>query len=128
MLFHSFLTQEDRRALGGSAFLEFQHCRLNAGKPIRQIVSAIDHWQTDSLYVHVNDMECFYEAYAGILGSATYQNGKNGPLDIYGIHYYPPEKTNIIVKALQEKQPPEYKILLEWLSRDGEGGFYLLGL
>lgn len=103
MIFHFFATHEGRRTFGGSAFLELQHCYLPAGTPVRKIFSSVDYWRTDSLYVHVDDIDTFYKAYINILGNGIYQNGANGPPDIYGINYYPPEKTKIIVRALQKK-------------------------
>ena len=60
MLFHSFNTQDERRAFGGSDFLELQFCEHKSGTSIKRIVNKIENWRNDSLYVSGDDMDTFY--------------------------------------------------------------------
>ena len=129
MLFHSFKTQEERRAFGGSAFIELQHCRVKPETPLSVILSTADFWKTDSLYVYLDDSEIFYEAYASVFGNGIYQNEKEGPLDVCGLNYYPADRKKAMIEALQEKKPIDCERLTEWLtSGESSFGFYLLGL
>lgn len=61
-MFHHFIDQEERIAYGGSAFLELQYCQMKFGTSIKKIVAvrSISHWQTDSLYVYLDDLDDFY--------------------------------------------------------------------
>lgn len=54
MLLLTFPSQEERRKIGDSAFLEIQFCRMPKESPINAIVAVenIKNWQNDSLYVH----------------------------------------------------------------------------
>ena len=72
MLFHKFVSQEERRAFGGSDFIELQYCRLPHGSKLRSIISvdAISHWKLDSLYVSGDDMDVFIIR-SSIMGSTT---------------------------------------------------------
>ena len=59
MLFHVFASQEERRAFGGSYFIEMQFCDLPRGYKEKELVAVanIEHWKNDSLYI--NDDEVF---------------------------------------------------------------------
>ena len=61
MLFHTFNSQEERRAFGGSMFIELQFCKLPVGTKNKKIISvdSIVNWQNDSLYVSNENM--FYK-------------------------------------------------------------------
>ncbi len=39
MLFHTFNSQEERRAFGGSMFIELQFCKLPVGTKDKKIIS-----------------------------------------------------------------------------------------
>ena len=129
MLFHQFQTQDERRAFGGSTFIELQLCRLPAGTSLRRItaVSSIPNWQNDSLYVA--DIERFFALYGGIFAGAVYNNRRSGPMDLFGINYYPPERLQGIIAAVQTAKPDGYAQLLSWLQGAAKGnGFYILGI
>ena len=55
-MFHSFKTQEERRACGGSAFIEIQFCDIPLKTPAKNLAAGghIQHWRNDSLYVHMS--------------------------------------------------------------------------
>ena len=60
-MFLKFKTNEERRNHGGTAFVEFQFCRLKANSKIRKIVSVnrVQNWKDDSLYLFVDDIDDF---------------------------------------------------------------------
>ena len=55
MLFLKFSSQDERRAYGGSAFIELQFCKLPPATPIKKIIAvdSIENWKNDSLYVNL---------------------------------------------------------------------------
>lgn len=131
MLFHKFRSQDERRAFGGSSFIEIQYCRLPQGTPVEGIVSVdgISHWKDDSLYVSDDNMEAFYRHYGNILTDGIYNNGERGPMDLCGINFYSREQAAHIMERLQAETPPDYPLLLDWLQAGTRYiGFYLLGL
>ena len=131
MLFHIFNTQDERRAFGGSAFLELQFCQLKRGTDINDIVSVerIDNWRNSSLYMHGSDWELFYKEYKDIFKNGTYNNLECGEIDWCGINYYSPEQVEEIIKALEDKKPEDYMVVSEWLVKAKEyNGVYILGL
>ena len=125
MLFHSFRSQAERRAFGGSDFIEIQYCRLPEGTSLREIVSidAIKHWKDDSLYISGDDMDLFYQSYGDIITGGVYNNGDRGPMDLFGINFYSREQTNEIIERLAEEKPPGYQILCRWLQADEQDRF-----
>ena len=90
MLFHSFNNQDERRAFGGSDFLELQFCKLKKGTSIRSIVSTrnIVDWCNDSLYVSGDDTDVFYKQYKNVFKDGVYNNLKSGDIDFFGINYW----------------------------------------
>lgn len=68
-MFYVFDSQEERRNVGGSDFIEIQYCKLPEGLKKEKIVSvnAVSHWKNDSLYVSGDDMNLFYEQYKDII-------------------------------------------------------------
>lgn len=129
MLFNIFNSQSERKKFGGSAFIEFQFCRLPSGTAISEIVAVdnIKDWQTDSLYV--NDENMFYREYVDIFSGGTYNNLQKGVVDIYGINYYSPSLLDLITKRISDKMPTDYEILLKWLNKSEKyNGFYILGI
>ena len=129
MLFHSFCTQEERRKFGGSAFLEFQFCRLPQDSKIKKIVSVdqIVNWQNDSLYVA--DENLFYQIYGSFFDDGIYNNLKSGPVDLYGINYFTPAATARIMDKIRTEQPMNHEILTGWLDNARRyNGFYILGI
>ena len=75
MLFHSFNNQDERRAFGGSDFLELQFCEHKSGTSIKRIVNKIENWRNDSLYISGDDMDTFYKCYKDVFKNGTYNNG-----------------------------------------------------
>lgn len=131
MLFHTFSSQDERRQLGGSDFIEFQYCRLKKGTEIRKIVSvnSIENWKNNSLYIFGDDINVFLSSYGDFFNSGIYNNGKSGPMDLCGINYYSQGQISFMIKALKERQPQDYRILLQWLENANKyNGFYILGI
>ena len=129
MLFHAFHNQTERREFGGSAFIEIQFCKLPVRSSIKSIVdvSSIKNWQSDSLYV--SDENAFYQEYGHIFDCGTYNNLETGPVDLYGINYYPASLTDTIIERIRESKPADYTVLVDWLERaKGYNGFYILGV
>ena len=129
MLFHRFNNQEERRAFGGSDFLELQFCCLKRGTRIKSIVNKIENWRNDSLYISGDDMDAFYKCYKDVFKNGTYNNLKSGEIDFFGINYYSPEQVEEMIKIIEETKPTDYIIVLEWLNKAKEfNGVYILGL
>lgn len=119
MLFHVFNSQEERRAYGGSAFIEIQFCKLPTGRKVNDHIAlrSINHWQNDSLFV--DDENLFYREYGRVFNS----------LDIFGMNYYGPELIKPIIEKLSTVKPMNYEVLIEWLDKAKEyNGFYILGI
>lgn len=128
-MFHIFDSQEKRRKYGGSAFTEFQFCRLPMGTPIEKTVEveSINHWQNDSLYVYFEDD--FFAEYGQIFDCGTYCNLKTGTVDLYGINYYSLALIDGLIDRINEKKPADHEVLTEWLNRAKQhNGFYILGI
>ena len=127
MLFHIFNSQRERREYGGSCFIDLQFCSLPKGTPIETLVNSDVHWQDDSLYV--DDENKFYKEYSSIFDCGVYNNLSSGTVDVYGLNYYSPEKTDIIIDKLVREKPCDYQVLLDWLEKSKEyNGFYILGI
>lgn len=130
-MFHRFINQQARRAFGGSDFLELQYCRIPHGAPDEEIVAvdSIVCWEDDSLYVHGDDMNAFYESYCDIFTGGLYNNLSRGVPDFYGINYYSKAQVSAIMQKLETEKPPEYEPLLEWLEKASQyNGIYILGV
>lgn len=128
-MFHIFNSQEERSEYGGSAFIEIQFCRLPRNTSLSEIVAgdSIRFWMNDSLYV--DDENEFYREYSQIFDCGTYNNKKNGIVDIYGINYYAPSQIEILLSRILEEKPAEYEVLTQWLERAKQyNGFYILGI
>lgn len=129
MLFYKFSSQEERRAYGGSTFIEFQFCKLPSKTPIKTIVAvdSIENWKNDSLYV--NDENTFYETYSHIFTDGIYNNLQTGVVDIYGINYYNPLLAKTIIERMISEKPTDYEELVAWLEKtELYNGFYILGI
>lgn len=130
-LFHRFSSQEERRAFGGSCFIELGYCKLPRSAGIKRIVSveAVPKWEDDSLYVYGNDMDEFFAQYGSILDGAVYNSMERGPLDLFGINYYPRERLCAVIDDIEGKKPRDFQTLLDWLkAADKYTGFYVLGV
>ena len=130
-MFHSFKTQEERRACGGSAFIEIQFCDIPLKTPAKNLAAGghIQHRRNDSLYVHADDIDAFYQEYSRIFDCGTYNNMKTGVFDLYGINYYAPALIDPISEKLNKEKPEEYEALAAWLSQaKAHNGFYIFGI
>lgn len=130
MLFHIFSSQEERRAFGGSDFIELQYCLLRTGTQIEKIVSvdSVDHWKNDSLYIFGDDVNEFINHYGKIFYGGTYSNMETGFVDPFGINYYTPKQADTIIKKIAAEKLCDYQILLKWMENvNNYNGFYILG-
>lgn len=130
-MFLSFESQDERRSFGGSAFAELRYCKLNPDTKVKKILSArsVVHWQEDSLYIYADDTDRFVSDYAEIFGDGIYGNLTTGPLDIYGINYYPPARLKDIILNIEDRKPSDWETLSAWLKKaTGYNGFYVLGI
>ncbi len=121
-----FKSQEQRRACGGSCFIEIQHSQ----KPINTAkLHSVLPWALSSLYIHDEDTEAFYREYGELFGDALHANGQKGGLDLNGINYFDPAETARIIARLRDRQPTDSELLLDWLT-DGamQNGFFVLGI
>lgn len=131
MLFHTFVSQEERKAFGGSDFLELQKCRLPQETLWKKILSVetVEHWRLDSLYIFGEDFAAFYALYGEIFGKGFYIGGESGKMDICGMQYYTAEQTAQIIEGVKQKRPKEFQVLLDWLAEEkAYNGIYLLGI
>ena len=130
-LFHQFRSQAERRASGGSDFIEISYCKLPQGTPLREIVSvdAVEKWNNDSLYISGDDMDLFYRHYGGLITGGVYCNGNRGPMDFYGINFYSGDQARELAGRLKKEKPPSYQVLCDWLQAGAQSlGFYVLGV
>ena len=129
MLFHSFSSQEERRAFGGGDFVELSYCPLPRGTDLKTILSDFSFWSNDSLYIRGDDMEAFCAAYGKIITGGRYGNLETGPLDWCGVNWFSPEQMACIMDKIREEKPKDFEPLLSWLEKGTEyNGFYVLGL
>lgn len=81
----------------------------------------------NSLYV--DDENEFYSEYSHIFDCGTYNNMKNGIVDIYGINYYAPSQIEMLQSRILEDKPAEYEVMVQWLECAKQyNGFYILGI
>ena len=126
MLFHTFSSQEERRAFGGSYFIELQKAapHLKVGE-----IHPMQFWKNDSLYIYGDDDNAFFDAYHKIFINGIYANGQTGVMDVCGINYYSGEETARIVKELKQRHLPDQDTLIHWLETPStEYGLWILGL
>lgn len=128
MLFHTYSSMQAHRRAHDSAFMEIQHCRMDASAPLAEIVAtdSLRHWQKDSLYVHFNELDAFFSAYGAIFGCGVYNNLHSGPIDPYGVNYFSPDRVREMVTRLQASDAPERDVLAAWLP--DTRGMYVLGI
>ena len=130
-MFLKFKTNEERRKHGGTAFVEFQFCKLKENTRIRKIVSvnSIQNWKDDSLYLFVDDIDNFLEEYNDIFDSGVYNNMKSGNIDICGINYYSKDSIHKLLEIIKNKNPIDYETIILWLEEAmNYNGFYILGI
>lgn len=116
-MFHKFKNKDERKKIGGTAFIEFAYCKKKSKFNFFKKKEVL--WNDDSLYIYVDDIEEFCKLYDEII------NVKN----IYGSNYYSKEQTIEIINLLKLKQPNDYLVLVEWLE-DVKlyDGFWIYGI
>lgn len=120
-----FLTDEKRKAIGGTGFHEIQFCTKDL--PVEKLVQLknIRDWASDSLYLDAMtaDDDLFYKNYNNIFGQF-------GKLDYFGINYFTKEQTQKILSDVQGSDLPGKNALVAWLEVciENYNGFYFLGV
>lgn len=132
---HIFRSQEERKKIGGTLFIEFQYCKMKLGTRIQDLVpeDGIDCWLDDSLYLYIGDIDIFIEEYADIFNCGIYYNDNNHKLErgleLYGATYYSPDQVETITAEILERKATDYEILLDWLKKvKNYNGFYISGI
>lgn len=70
-----------------------------------------------------------FQISGNIFDCGTYNNLKQGKVDIYGINYYAPFLTDAIIEKISKDKPKDYEVLTEWLHKSKMyNGFYILGI
>ena len=126
-MFLKFKSQEERKAYGGTCFVELQFCLMPKGTPVKQIIHSHDFWRDDSLYVHGDSP--IYSTFKDIFGAGIHPDESEGYFDYYGITYYSPDKIDPIIERLLNNKPEDHSTLIEWLKEaKKQNGFYILGM
>lgn len=132
---HIFLSQEERKKIGGTLFIEFQYCNMKPGTKIQDLLpeDGIDCWLDDSLYVYIGDIDIFIEEYADIFHCGIYYSDNNHKLErgleLYGTTYYSPDQVESITAEILESKVTDYEILIDWLKKvKNYNGFYISGI
>ncbi len=124
-MFIEFKNNEERIRYGGSAFIEFQFCKLKEKTRLRKIVNKVNHWQEDSLYVPVDNMDSLIGLYNNVFNCGIYNNLKSGPIDMFGVNYYKKAQIVDMIEKLIEIDNNE--VLINWLRESLKyNGFYIL--
>ena len=130
-MFHTFSNIEERRAFGGTAFIEIQYCRLSADTKLKKIVAvkSIQNWMDDSLYIYVDDINSFISNYGRIFNMGTYNNMQTGIVNVFGINYYTVDDVKSMVEMIIKERPLNYQKLVSWFKNATQfNGVYLLGI
>lgn len=130
-MFQKFGSNEERRAFGGSCFIEIQYCRFPVGNDPEKIVSidAIVHWDLTSLYICDEAMDKFCIEYKDILNNGLYSNMEEGVVDSWGINYYDERKSKVLMERLRTNKPQRFEMFFKWLEENPyHNGFYILGV
>lgn len=113
----------------GSAYFEFKYCKREW--PLKKMLkpSGYECGEKDSILVHINNDEQFFESYLKYLESTNAPNGTT-EFCFYGVNYYTKEHTLVIIEQITKDKPREYEVLAEWLKKAAAlyNGFYLLGI
>lgn len=132
-MFLTFENDEEKIKEEHSACIEFQFCRIKRNTALSDIIGYVfapdfAFGRKDSMFVHDEDFEEFYDQYGDILNFGYYANHETGPVDPYGINYYKPDSIDIITEKITEKKPSDYLLFKEWLEKARNYyGFYILG-
>ena len=130
-LFMTFDNQDERRECGGSCYIELCFCKLSKDAETKDILDLDENifWQNDSLYIHGDYQNQFYNEYKEIFGLGINAGMKESLFDTWGLTYFNPEKIPGIIERANENKPEGYEDLTEWLEKAREyNGFYILGV
>lgn len=128
---YMFINNDKRINIGGSAFIEFQYCKLNFYPNMDNILNedSIGFWKDDSLYITIDDIDEFISNYGSVFNWGIYNDLKSGIDDIYGINYYSLEKVRKTIEIIKKKKPLNYLVLSKWLNDAfSYNGFYIIGI
>ena len=126
-MFLKFHSQDERRAYGGSCFIELQFCKLSADTALNDILQQYTHWQNDSLYVH--DDAPLYTEYGAVFGNGVHPDLTESYFDGWGVTYYRPDQIEGIIQRAAEAALDGCETLIEWLNTAKQyHGFYILGV
>ena len=119
-----FTTDEER---AGTAYYEFQYCKKEGS--LKTLEQGNGYWGKDSLLVHIDDENAFFENYGNYLSFPDSQKD-TGEIDYFGVNYYTKEQTLSILERIKENQPRECEVLQAWLEKAATeyNGFYFLGI
>lgn len=132
-MFVNFNSKDERRKLyeNSTAFIELQYCKMSKESNIKTILSTrrAKYWESDSLYIYVDNIELFVENYSEILNDGTYDNPETGLFDIYGYYYYNKNDVEKIINKILDKRPKGYDKFLKWLEvAKSYNSFYFVGI
>ena len=113
----------------GSAYYEFQYCKKEW--PLKKLLGprGYGHWEKDSVFVHIDNDEDFFENYLSYLEPTNAPNGTT-EFCFYGVNYYTKEQTLSILERVKRDKPLDFEIIVGWLERATAeyNGFYFLGI
>ncbi|MBR2971027.1 MAG: hypothetical protein IKC48_04460 [Clostridia bacterium] len=112
----------------GSAYYEFQYCKKK-GSPKRLANKGYRHWAKDSIVVHVDEGDAFFDSYLGYLECTNAPNGTT-QFSECGVNYYTKEQARCMEEKIKEDKPKDFEALIEWLDKAATdyNGFFFLGL
>lgn len=86
-------------------------------------------WEKDSLLIHIDYEEDFFNGYRRYLEPTNTPNG-TCEFCYYGVNYYTKEQTEAILKRIKEDKPEKFEVISSWLEKAVKdyNGFYLLGI
>ncbi len=111
-----------------SAYFELQYCKKE-GDLKKLVENGYGYWEKDSLLVHIDHEEGFFNGYRKYLEPT---NAPNGTCEFcyYGVNYYTKEQTESILERIKEDKPEGFEVISSWLEKavNDYNDFYLLGI
>lgn len=113
----------------GSAYYEFQYCKKTWPLPKLTSPGGYGYWEKDSILVHIDNDEEFFENYRQYLEPTNAPDGTAG-FCYYGVNYYTKEQAKALLKRISEDKPKEYEVVVAWLEKavTDYNGFFFLGI
>ena len=115
-----FFTKEE---CVGTAYLELQYGEDES--TAREFSSPEAFWHADSLYIHADDMETFFEKFGFCFALSA-----GGEPDWFGITFFDVAQTREVYDKIRASAVPDSETLLRWLEKAvaQKHPIYLLGL